>query len=352
MVRVSSLLCKRGFVCFKCLGTFICPLKTQCKYINQSDWTLDDYFYTEFPTSEPRTKAFVVGQTTALVVLGIVIVLGNIACIITFARTQSLRRRSNYLLVNLAVADLLVGFADFMAIYFFNFYSTISESQDIFYDIFMFCDLLTGLASVLCLTAISVYRCLSVAAPLKHRVMGKLCYSLFVAFPWLIAMVVSVFNVIKCTVCRSTYIYFAIIIPCLGVIVIILSYTIISFSVKHSCKTSNRISTLRDRKTNVTLMIVSLASLLTWGPYQCFVSVSWLCTQCKIPSDAIFVMKLFQYLNSGLNIFIYIARMPQFKRAFLAIFYPQKCFLISTRVRDRIRVRPVAIVCVSYSNEF
>jgi len=319
-----------------------CSSKGQCTCINQSDsWNT----YKDDLPKRP-SKPFVIAQTTAFVILGILIVLGNLACITTFVRTQSLRRRSNYLIINLAVADLFVGFVDLMAIHFFlKEYKTSSKFQDSFDVIFMFCDLLTGLSSIICLSTISVYRCLSAVVPLRHRSMSKLCYSLFIAFPWLIATFVSVFYSIDCTLCNSMKIYFVIIMPSLGVFVMVICYAIISFTLKQSSIASNRTGALRDRKTNFTLMIVTLASLLTWGPYQCFNSVAWFCDECKIPYEAILVMKLFQYFNSGLNIFIYITKMPHFKHAFLTIFYPQRCFLIRTRMPGRVRVAPVSVIC-------
>lgn len=214
------------------------------------------------------------------------------------------------------------------------------------------CDIFTGLASILSLSSISVYRSFSVVAPMRHRRMDNFTFSSFIIFPWIIATPVSIFNaVIGCEVCFYLYTSCAIGIPCLAVLIIIISYVIVGFAIKRSSRACNsRTTAQRDRKTNVTLMIVTLASLFTWGPYQCFISMSMICPKCPYSFQVMFVMKLFQYLNSGLNIFVYIARMPDFKKAFVSLFCPQNRRFFRERIPNRARVNPVAMTKITRSN--
>ncbi|KAK3753673.1 hypothetical protein QZH41_003328 [Actinostola sp. cb2023] len=57
------------------------------------------------PNPHYRSRATIIAQVTSLAILGVVIVLSNLASIATFIKNQSLRKRSNYLIINLSVSD-------------------------------------------------------------------------------------------------------------------------------------------------------------------------------------------------------------------------------------------------------
>lgn len=281
---------------------------------------------------DPRSKAVIVTQVTALIILGIVIVLGNLASIITYIRTQSLRRRSHYLIINLAIADLLVGFVDFITVNYFLYYTQNAVSE----RVMLVCDTFAGIASVVNLAGISIYRCISVIWPLRHRRMSIKYYSVFLAFPWFIATLVPMIHVIQCVVCDFVFSLCFIVIPSLAVMTILASYAAIGWKIRKSSRLPYRTAIQRDTKTNVTLMIVTLASLVTWVPHQCLASIEMLCAQCKVDINIVFFMKFLQYTNSGLNIFIYISRMPDFRVAFLSKFCT--CIMQTRRLKSINRI--------------
>lgn len=90
--------------------------------------------------------------------------------IAAFFTTSKLKTKTNYFIVSLAVADLLVGmFSVPMWVYFLI-------SQDFknpMYRFFQLGDMVAGVSSIVHLTCISLERCYAIAAPLRHRRISK-----------------------------------------------------------------------------------------------------------------------------------------------------------------------------------
>jgi hypothetical protein len=268
-----------------------------------------------------RTQLTIIAQVTSLAVLGVIIVFGNLASIITFIKTQSLRRRSHYLIICLSVADLLVGVVDFMTMYLF----LTGPQWNTFIVVLEVIDTLTGIASVLTLSNISMERFYAIFFPFQHRMVRFRVYVALCAFPWIAATYVSVLYLVSNYYDKSilvVYTYHTFIVATVALVIISISYITIGVKIRQynpSAQNQNRPS--RDQKLAVTLLIVTLASLLTWLPLQCFLVMLYFCESCPFPHfNVLFAMKFLQFCNSGINVFIYIVRMPEFRTAFLALF--------------------------------
>ncbi|XP_031553063.1 adenosine receptor A1-like [Actinia tenebrosa] len=284
------------------------PIKT-----NDTNISGHDPFY--------RTQVAIIAQTASLAVLGVIIVLGNLASIITFVKTQSLRRRCHYLIICLAVSDLLVGVVDFMSAYFF----WTGPQWNTFLVVLEFMDTLTGIASVMTLSNIAIERFYAIFYPFRHRRLRFRVYVALCAFPWITATYISalyITSVYYSTSILKIYTYHTFSVASIALLVILCSYITIGVKLRNnnpSAQNQNRPS--RDQKLAVTLLIVTLASMLTWLPLQCFLVVLYFCLSCPLPHfNLLFVMKFLQFCNSGINVFIYIVRMPEFRSAFLVLF--------------------------------
>ena len=110
-----------------------------------------------------------------LLILFLAIILLNLITIIVYLTNRSLRKRSTYLMINLAIADMLAGV---FAIDDFRFVGV------------NFCNLWEDnvpVASVTNISAISLERFHATFLPFRHRVMQKWIYGLIVAVIWVTA---------------------------------------------------------------------------------------------------------------------------------------------------------------------
>jgi len=150
------------------------------------------------------------------------------------------------------------------------------------------------------------------------------------ASPWVLSVVIASLYLISYFENNLNvylvYTYIVFLLALIALVVIVVSYVFIGLKMKQnnpSAQNKNRAS--RERKLAVTLLIVTLASLLTWLPHQCFLFVLYICSTCNIPHfNIFFIMKFLQFCNSGINVFIYIIRMPEFRQAFLALLCNKK----------------------------
>ena len=122
--------------------------------------------------------------SSAFGLLAVLIIFGNFFTIWVFHR-QGSRKRSYFLLISLAVADLMVGL--FAIPLFIKNNSTehsylwrlVSKSFDVF----------TGLTSIYTLAVISLERMFAIVCPLRHRTLTSRNYIYAIAIPWMVAAV-------------------------------------------------------------------------------------------------------------------------------------------------------------------
>ena len=130
---------------------------------------------------------------TALVILWVIIVesvlvfLGNLFTIFVFWKHRNRLKRTTFLLINLAVTDLLVGFSQPIVIKTFAFplqleiNTAITRSGIIaaaFQGMFSF-------ASLFSLSAISLERAFALVWPLRHRVTSTKVYIYSIVLVWI-----------------------------------------------------------------------------------------------------------------------------------------------------------------------
>lgn len=267
------------------------------------------------PPSLPQYQIII--QVTLLAILGAIIVLGNLACIVTFLKTQSLRRRCHYLIINLSFADFLIGVTAFMGMYYFL---TFPKFSNAFLFSLSLIDVFASSASIMSLTAIALERFYAIYFPFRHRMLSFKFYMIFIAMLWTIALLIASFSVIGYTavaVFFSVYLYSLFVVVLIALVFIIVSYTLICLKMRKNntaLQIQNR--NLQERKLAVTLLIVTLLSLLTWLPYQLLVFIVFIPNVESSPY-LMFIVQFLKFCNSGINVFVYIARMPEFRKAFL-----------------------------------
>ncbi|XP_048583800.1 adenosine receptor A1 [Nematostella vectensis] len=274
-------------------------------------------------TSSPRADyAFFVTKAICYTIVTILILLANVICLLVFLTSRRMRTRPYLLLVSLSVADFLVGVSVFEKI------PQLELSNG---DLVIRSNLgfLADPASLYTLTAIAIERLIATMFPYFHRGVGLWLYVLLAGLPWLMgfAVMMTFIGIFYLGTPRSAEFYLFLTIPfSLGLI--LLAYISLALSLSRSrIVTQNpgaaEQRALRNRKLAITLAFVTLASLLAWCPYGLYEIALIYCNSCTKSARIIFALKLLRYLNSAVNVVVYVLRMPEFNRYMTALF--RKC---------------------------
>ena len=274
----------------------------------------------------------VVGITECLA-----IVILNIIAIIVFVRQRQVQRRSTYLIIHLAVVDFLFGAvsAPLATEEELGKYCNLWEfNLDIYYLKYPL-RYLFPLTSLGNLALIAFERAHATYRPFKHRFVKKKVYGVIIFATWLITTsMVSVQLVfyyrkgLDFATSVMNFMYFLYLSICL--LIIFFCYVFIFIKVRcgrHRQCRGTAIS--RERKLTSTLLLVTLASLLSWLPYAIFRRMSssfHYRGNSNLPLRSPYShieMALLMLLgaNSLVNPLVYILRMPEFRVGIAKLFH-------------------------------
>ena len=281
------------------------------------------------------------------------IVILNIIAIIIFVKQRRLQRKSTYLIIHLAIVDLLVG----------------AVTGPLWIDVSMrqYCDLweddrpdsiwlfvlgrATGYnidkVSLLNLAFISLERTHATFCPFKHRFVKKWIYGVVIAFTWLVPVVLMSlviglinFNHVSFKITWVLFSYLSILL-----LVIFACYVSIYIKVRGGRFAQlHGAAGLRERKLTSTMFLVTFGSFLTFLPsivcYGVFAFDLKLLVSLPINFRFHFEMAMITFFlfNSLINPIIYAIRMPEFRAGMLQIIFrrtPHRLHPVNIPLQDR-----------------
>ena len=265
--------------------------------------------------------------TSIILIQCVFILIGNIFTIYVFWTNRKRLKRTSYLLINLAVADLLVGLTEPSMITIvprhFKEDGLLMSTHDSIAAILaaMFSSL-----SLFCLALISLERAYAVIMPLRHRVTSDKCYVFSVVIVWAAGMVVGatfllnflkVWSYLACQIIVRSMIIVSLVMIC-G------SY--LSIRKKLHCRVpaihQNRPNDEeRNMRLSRTLFIVIIASLACYLPGSVLQLIYVLGEY--VPVAVLYTGILCSITSSIVNPVIYSFRMPIFKEP-LGKFKPKR----------------------------
>ncbi|XP_068676865.1 QRFP-like peptide receptor [Montipora foliosa] len=288
---------------------------------------------TDTPNLELFSSSECIAWLTVLNIEAVAIVTMNALTIIIYLKERILRKRSMYLVISLAVADMFVTYK-------LIFQSLVLGNDCNFWKINLFrsLEIMFSLplfflaASVANLAAISLERLHATFRPFKHRLIKKNIFGAAVAGVWFtaalsIALLFSPFFLGLSDTTSFLQVqasYFALLFCCL--LITVVSYT--SIATKFNCGTHPQHHGVirRERNLTKTLFIVTIVSLILVMPFTIFWFVvfvtsgemfetisdqTWLHLRCSL--------LCLLYANSLINPLLYALKMPEFKRALLLL---------------------------------
>ena len=239
-------------------------------------------------------------------------------------KKRQLQRRSTYLIIHLAIVDLLVGvvsgplqieieMSQFCPLWNHR-QKTISSQHLSFAFVYLFSS-----ASLTNLIAISLERLHATFCPFRHRFVRKWVYRAIIIVIWLIPIVREVAQIFLLKIVYFEVINAYLYLPfyAVSLFVICVSYILIVIKVRCSRHPQFHSRSKRERKLTGTALIVSLVSLLCFLPaiinlalFNYFINF-----HIDIAVEVLFLA------NSLVNPIIYALRMPGFRKCLLQLFY-------------------------------
>ena len=269
----------------------------------------------------------------AVLIVSVAIVTVNLLSIILFIKNSDLRTRGMYLVINLTVADTLVGAIS--SLQFLGFSSTecknannlnvrfTSEGRMITWFIFYWFPL-TSLTNI---TVISLERMHATFRPFRHRVIKKWVYGVTISVVWVLAAMISTAIMMLLLFDKewSHYQYLWPSYSLLCLFVICACYASIIVKICCGARPQHHGAARRQRKLTVTLLIMTTVSVLLWLPYAIGTFVYYTNDSIRSLSYTkrmrlnMFLLLLF-CTNSFVNPVVYTVRMPEFSKALLLLF--------------------------------
>ena len=261
----------------------------------------------------------------------VAIVAFNLCTIIVFIRNRNLRKRSTYLVINLAVSDMLVGGAAVYYLFYWsgvvcNLWPSAEDGTATFIGVLTLLFLISSLTNI---ATIALERMHATVRPFRHRVLKKWVYRLIATVAWVISGLISIASVLllkfEGTKFYGFYLHLTFVSICL--LIICVSYTSIVIKVRCRVQPQHHGAISRERKMTMTLLMVTVVSLLLYLPYVIFRYVSYISKfeiSLSLPPSVRFhlnsVLLFLYYGNSIANPILYAIRLPEYRSAVLALF--------------------------------
>ena len=300
---------------------------------NHSQQQNETSSFTSFSASGSFSTSGCIAFLTVYGIEAVAIVMLNALAIIVYFKERSLRKRSMYLVINQAVADLFVAasltFEFLLGGHMCKLWTLncITHLNHFLIIAIMVLDTVSPLASLINLGAISLERMHATFRPFKHRLVKKKIFGAAAAVVWIAAGAIPTGIASQMNFQRSIYekirifliSYLSSFLFCL--LTIVISYSSMAIKIVYGTQPHHRSATSRGRKLTKTLFIVTVISLLLTLPYIIvgFCGILELCT--SVPPVLSLSIQMMFYANSLVNPVLYAFRMPEFKRALISFLH-------------------------------
>ena len=294
-------------------------------------------------TEVPRTPLVII-----LTCLSFGTVLGNSVVCFAIYNHPALRHVTYLSIFSLAVADSLAGLVA-MPSYILKKFTWDEPMQTIVCDIFRSSYFLTGYASILSLSVISVERLIAIRNPLNHvTIVTRRRVVLALVFVWVDALLVSSLPFVpwessnpykECNYSPTHWWSIMVIISNVIVpfLVIVICYSFMYLTAQSHIKkilkntkqlshnTENSRKNYNERRANITIMIVIGVFVVCWFPSCFYYFLQKTCPECfpetfKAKKSLVnALVKVLTFTSSFINPIIYCWRSREFRSVFLKI---------------------------------
>ena len=268
-------------------------------------------------------KAEGIAWCTALMLASVFIVVGNLLTIIVFVGNKTFRRKSLFLVINMAFADLMLGtislpfYIYIIGVTSFQLWTgRINMPLLFFYTIV---DTIFLQASTISAVLMSVERFYAIYWPLKHRTLSTRAYRNVILIAWTLALLISATYIALLSFTSKKHVIYTWIPYALTITTIICGCNIgIWRKFKHGSLASQRRNRAsQNQRLTKTLLFVSVLALLCWLPLSIVIIFIVPADRNNISSGTLtiyYFAVLLNYSNSFINPIVFVLRIPEFKQ--------------------------------------
>ena len=254
---------------------------------------------------------------TAFILTFVTIVVGNLLIIVLFAVNKRLRKRSLFLVINMAFADLMLGTLT-LPLYIYQVGKSFQlwnggwlMPLSFFYRIV---DTFFSQASLISAAFVSGERFYAIYWPFKHRTLSMRAYSIIIFTVWALALLITA---VLSTLQFLTLFKHAEYVWTSYILILIFIICGCNVGVWRKFRHGNIASQQQNRdslnkRLTKTLLFVSILTLLSCLPLVIF---NWLIYvyDVQIPWKFYYLVNVIDYSNSFVNPVVYALRIPEFR---------------------------------------
>ena len=250
---------------------------------------------------------------TCFAVMGFLIIVGNSFTIATLLK-KKFRKGPHFLLISLAVADLLVGCT--IPLYIARAAMAPYNRKKLSYAWYQAALTFTSVSSMFHLLVISLERLHAILRPFRHRQLSLKAYWVAIATPWVLSLSQTIANLmLRMVLKRSDKAFLHLAFLTTPLLITCCSYFAIWKKKRESRDKVRSFRQSQEARFSRTILLVITASFITCLPFQLCNIVLSLSPTTTIPLSAIFVTTLLLFSNSFLNFVIYFLRFPSYRKA-------------------------------------
>ena len=262
--------------------------------------------------NEMLSEAQVIAWSCALASEAVVTVLGNLLTIVLFTFNKKLRaKKSLYLVINMAFADLVLGGASLpLFVYFMVTRSRLyfSEFPSFLKIIFM----VSSVASFTTAALISAERFYAVFWPLKHRTLSTRAYKLVILMAWTLPILFSTAYILFFRLSLRGFFAFAALYSLFLIVTICGLSIIIWRKIQQKSVSCHQNREMQIQRLTKALSLVSVVTLSTMIP-AIIVNLLRIFDQ-KISSNTLLFTYFIFFSRSFINTMMYALRIPEFRQ--------------------------------------
>ena len=299
------------------------------------------------------TDAATVGVAYVTLVESLIIIAGNVFTIFMFWKHRNKLKRTSLLLINLAVADLLVGFSQLTMVGIvtipLQMRANITSTRHISITIALQTSLFY--TSLFSLVLISLERAFALIWPLRHRIASTKGYINSVIFVWLAGISVGAMALLAEYKILDPVLQMVALCSIIVASLITICVSYLAIRTRLNCKPpaidfahNRQNGPEQNAKLSRTLFIVTAVSVVCFFPSTVGYLIHYLCSKC-VPSPLVLVFTIFYFANSIINPIIYSFRMSIFRETLKQVkltrqakqyrvsYMPRRAFVLnSTRI--------------------
>ena len=290
------------------------------------------------------SKAEGIAWCSVFILISVFIVAENLFTIVLFVLNKDLRKKSLFLVVNMAFADLMLGALSLPGYIFFvgGYYQLWPEASTEFITVHRFIDTVFLQVALISAASISVERFYAIYWPFKHRTLTVRTYRIVLCMVWTLAVLVSavmnsLFSFKLISFKHSMYVWS----PYILILILIICGCHIGIwrKFRHGRVDSQHESkALQTKRLTKTLAFVSTLALLSWIP---LIILKCLGTATLSINRRYFIIGDIQnYSNSFVNPIVYAFRIPEFKQAFLSCCFGRQAALNIENIKRGNKMAP------------